>query len=78
MEVEDSQPYSVIDEIAALFAIGYLRLRKSGTLGESPVPPAPRVTGDCLDSGTSPQGAARNVAREEQEIDLESCTPDGD
>lgn len=64
MEVADNQPYSVIDEIAALFAIGYLRLRKSGTLGESPVPPAPRVTGDCLDSATSPQGAARKTSPE--------------
>jgi hypothetical protein len=39
MEVSEDQLDSVIEEIADLLAIGYLRLRKPRALSESPAPP---------------------------------------
>jgi hypothetical protein len=50
MEVLEDPLESVIEEIATLLAAGYLRLRKSRTLSESPALPVPQATGEPLDS----------------------------
>lgn len=55
MEVSEDQLDSVIEEIADLLAIGYLRLRKRA-LSESPAPPGPQATGERLDAGPGPHG----------------------
>ena len=58
---------SVIEEIAALLATGYLRLRKARTASESAAPPALQATGELLDSvpGARPYGAKSLPPREE-------------
>lgn len=48
MEFREDPPAFVIDEIAALLAAGYLRLRKARILDESSDPPTPQVTTDKL------------------------------
>ena len=50
MEVPEDPLDSIIEEIATLLAAGYLRLRKSRTLSESPALPARKATGEPLDS----------------------------
>jgi hypothetical protein len=57
---------SVIEEIATLLAAGYLRLRKSRTLSESPALPAPQATGKPLDNapGAVSHGAMSLTPRE--------------
>ena len=52
MEFREDPLASVIEEIAALLATGYLRLRKARILSESAAPPAPalQATGEPLDS----------------------------
>jgi hypothetical protein len=40
MDLREDPPDSVIEEIAAILATGYLRLRKARHLAESAVPPA--------------------------------------
>ena len=50
MEFREDPLDSVIEEIAALLATGYLRLRKARTLSESAAPPAIQATGERLDS----------------------------
>ena len=52
MEFREDPLASVIEEIAALLATGYLRLRKARTLSQSAAPPAPalQATGEPLDS----------------------------
>lgn len=49
MNLREDPPDSVIDEIAAILAIGYLRLCKARHLAESAVPPAD-VIGERVDS----------------------------
>ncbi len=49
MDLREDPPDSVIDEIAAILAIGYLRLCKARHLAESAVPPA-HVIGERVDS----------------------------
>jgi hypothetical protein len=77
MEFREDPLASVIEEIAALLATGYLRLRKARTLSESAAPPALQATGERLDSrpGARSHGAT-TLALHEKEIDLESRTPD--
>ena len=50
MEFREDPLDSVIEEIAALLATGYLRLCKARTLSESAAPPALQATGERLDS----------------------------
>ena len=50
MEFREDPLASVIEEIAALLATGYLRLCKARTLSESATPPALQATGERLDS----------------------------
>ena len=59
MEFREDPLVSVIEEIAALLATGYLRLRNARTLSESATPPAIQTTGERLDSlpGTRSHGA---------------------
>jgi hypothetical protein len=78
MDFREDPLASVIEEIAALLATGYLRLRKARTLSESAVPPALHATGERLDSAPdpSPHGAISLTSRR-KETDLESRTPDG-
>jgi len=77
MEFREDPLVSVIEEIAALLATGYLRLRNERTLSESATPPAIQATGERLDSrpGACSRGATI-LALHEKEIDLESRTPD--
>ena len=49
MDFREDPLASVIEEIAALLATGYLRLRKARTLSESAAPPALQATGEPLD-----------------------------
>jgi hypothetical protein len=59
MEFQEGPLDCVIEEIAAVLATGYLRLRKARTLGESAALPAPQASGERLDSAPdpSPHGA---------------------
>jgi hypothetical protein len=50
MEFREDPLVSVIEEIAALLATGYLRLRNARILSESATPPAIQATGERLDS----------------------------
>ena len=50
MEFREDPLVSVIEEIAALLATGYLRLCKARTMSESATPPAIQATGERLDS----------------------------
>jgi len=56
MEFRDDPPDSVIEEIAAILATGYLR--KEQSLGGSALPPSIQATGERVDStpGESRQG----------------------
>jgi hypothetical protein len=67
MEFREDPLVSVIEEIAALLATGYLRLRNERTLSESATPPAIQATGERLDSllGTRSHGAT-NLAPHER------------
>ena len=58
MEFRDDPPDSVIEEIAAILATGYLRHRKEQSLGGSALPPDIQATGEQLDRtpGESRQG----------------------
>jgi hypothetical protein len=49
MEFLEDPLASVIEEIAALLATGYLRLRKARTLSESADPSTLQATGEPLD-----------------------------
>ena len=66
MDFREDPLASVIEEIAALLATGYLRLRKARTLSESAAPPALQATGEQLDSApcARPCGAMRLPPRE--------------
>jgi len=50
MDFREDPLASVIEEIAALLATGYLRLRKARTLSESAAPPALQATEEPRDS----------------------------
>jgi hypothetical protein len=58
MEFRDDPPDSVIEEIAAILATAYLRLRKEQNFSGSALPAAIQATGEQLDStpGESRQG----------------------
>lgn len=75
MEFRDDPLTSVIEEIAALLATGYLRLRTERTLSESAPPLGLRETGEPRDSapGAGPRGAI-NLMRERKEPDFEPHT----
>ena len=66
MDFREDPLASVIEEIAALLATGYLRLCKARTLSESAAPSALHATGEPLDSapGTRPYGAMSLAPRE--------------
>jgi len=66
MEFRDDPPDSVIEEIAAILATGYLRLRKEQSLGGSAFPQAIQATGEQVDStpGESRQGGKTLRPRE--------------
>jgi hypothetical protein len=49
MDLREDPPDSVIEEIAAILATGYLRLYKARRLAESAVPPAHAI-GEQVDS----------------------------
>ena len=69
MESHEDPPESVVEEIAALLATGYLRLRKARTLSESAAPPALQATEEPLESApsTRPYGAMSLPPREKGE-----------
>jgi hypothetical protein len=46
MEFREDPPDSIIEEIAAILATGYLRVLKAQTLAGSVLPPAIQVTGE--------------------------------
>ena len=54
MELREDPLESVIEEIAALLATGYLRLRKARILAEPATPPVPAATGERPDSVQAP------------------------
>lgn len=54
MEFQEESFDSVIEEIAAILATGYLRLRKTRALRESIVPLTSQKTGEALNSTRSP------------------------
>lgn len=58
MEFQVDPLESAIEEIAALLATGYLRLRKARTLSAPAGPPVSQATGEQLDNaqGPSPHG----------------------
>jgi len=58
MEFREDPPDSVVEEIAAILATGYLRLRKEQSLGGSALPPSIQASGERVDStpGESRQG----------------------
>jgi hypothetical protein len=66
MDSREDPLASVIEEIAALLATGYLRLRKARTLSESAAPSALQAIGEPLDSapGARPYGAMSLAPRE--------------
>jgi hypothetical protein len=66
MEFREDPLASVIEEIAALLATGYLRLRNARTVSESADPPALQATGEQLDSapGARPYRAMSLTPRE--------------
>jgi hypothetical protein len=59
MEFQEDPLLSVVEEIAALLATGYLRLRKARTVSESAAPPTLQPSGEPLNSAT---GARAHVA----------------
>ncbi len=54
MEFQEGSLDSVIEEIAAILATGYLRLRKTLALRESIAPPLSQKTGEATNSMGSP------------------------
>lgn len=50
MDFREDPLASVIEEIAALLATGYLRLRKARTLSETAAPPALQATGEPVNT----------------------------
>jgi hypothetical protein len=65
MEFREDPLASVIEEIAALLATGYLRLRNTRTQSESAAPPALQATGEPLENapGARPYGATSLAPR---------------
>jgi len=55
MEFREDPLDSVIEEIATILAVGYLRLRTARTLSESGALPALQATGERLDSAPNPE-----------------------
>jgi len=67
MEFREDPLASVIEEIAALLATGYLRLCKARTLSESATTPAIQATGERLDSAPGDRShSATALARHEK------------
>jgi hypothetical protein len=54
MAFHEDLPDSVIAEIAAILATGYLRLRKARTQGKSSSSPPPMATEERLDTAPEP------------------------
>jgi hypothetical protein len=55
MAFHEDPPDSVIAEIAAILATGYLRLRKARTKSKSASSPPPMATEERLDSAPEPK-----------------------
>lgn len=55
MEFKEDPFDSVIEEVAALLATGYLRLLKARTRNEPSVPAARQATGERLDGAPCPR-----------------------
>jgi len=67
MEFREDPLASVIEEIAALLATGYLRLCKARTLSESATPSAIQTTGERFDSAPGARShSAAALARHEK------------
>lgn len=67
MEFREDPLVSVIEEIAALLATGYLRLCKARTLSDSTTPSAIQATGERLDSVLGARShSAKALARHEK------------
>ena len=63
MEIHEEPPDSVIEEIAAILATGYLRLRKARIQGKA-ANPSPHSNEELLDSGFAPSSSRKGAPSE--------------